>query len=117
MGGAVPSKIRYNPGWEGKRDPPIALGGARRGGGPGAGAGGWPRGPGIFEADAAGILKPLAAASRNMHFQPLNEIYALAHYFLLAGRQPEQIVKQTELADVEGLCINISGPASPWPGG
>ena len=38
-----------------------------------------------------------------MHFQPLNEIYALAHYFVLAGRQPEQIVKQTEPADVEGF--------------
>lgn len=40
---------------------------------------------------------------RNLYFQPLNEIYALAHYFIVAGRQPEQIVKQTELADAEGF--------------
>lgn len=38
---------------------------------------------------------------RNMYFQPLNEIYALAHYFILAGREPEQIVKHAELADAE----------------
>ena len=40
---------------------------------------------------------------RNLYFQPLNEIYALAHYFILAGRQPEQIAKHTELADAEGF--------------
>lgn len=40
---------------------------------------------------------------RNMYFQPLNEIYALAHYFILAGREPEQIVKHAELADAEGF--------------
>ena len=38
-----------------------------------------------------------------MYFQPLNEIYALAHYFILAGREPEQIVKHAELADAEGF--------------
>ena len=40
---------------------------------------------------------------RNLYFQPLNEIYALAHYFILAGREPEQIVKHAELADAEGF--------------